>query len=96
MRPPWRLCVLLTALPLVAMQTRAGGAWVLWVEAPAGSDQWSVVARLPAKDECERRAVYLNDAEKTVAKTQRMTGESLDVFSCLPETVDPRPEGALR
>jgi len=96
MRRPWRLCLLLTALPLAAMQTGAGGPWVLWVEAPAGSDQWSLISRFPAKDDCERRAVRLNEAEQSVAKTERMTGESLDAFSCLPETVDPRPEGALR
>jgi hypothetical protein len=69
---------------LAPMRTAwAAEAWVLWVEAPVGSDQWSIAglreARFKAKEECER-----------------MTGDARDVFTCLPDTVDPRPEGALR
>lgn len=74
--------------------------WVLWVEAPTGSDQWSVAsvarATFTSHEECQRQAETLNELETTIAKMQRMTGESRDVFTCLPDTVDPRPEWALR
>ena len=94
----WRLSVV--ALVLTLAPTQAWAEWVMWVEAPLGSDQWSIASipqpRFKAKGECEKRAQQLNDTERLLAKIERMTGESRDVFSCLPDTVDPRPEGALR
>lgn len=94
----WRLSVVALVLTLAPMQ--AWAEWVMWVEAPLGSDQWSIASipqpRFKAKGECEKRAQQLNDTERLLAKIERMTGESRDVFSCLPDTVDPRPEGALR
>lgn len=70
-------------------------AWVLWVEEPVGSDQWSV-AHIPAprfatRDACERKATELNDLERSIASMQRSAGEARDRFSCLPDTMDPRP-----
>lgn len=74
--------------------------WVLWVEAPVGSDQWSVasVDRSPfaSREDCQRQADDLNTFELTVAKMQGASGKATDAFSCFPCTVDPRPEGALR
>lgn len=73
--------------------------WVLWVEAPTGSDQWSIAtapqSRFAAKDDCQRRADDLNVFEVTMHKMQRTGGEAHDSYSCQPCTVDPRPEGAL-
>jgi len=73
--------------------------WVLWVEAPMGSDQWSVV-RIPQSDfrtreECQQHAADLNALEVTLTKGEFTTGATHDVFTCFPCTVDPRPEGAL-
>ena len=69
--------------------------WVLWVEAPVGSDQWSVARiaspRFTARETCEDKARELNDLERSIATMQRSTGEARDQFSCLPDTVDPRP-----
>ena len=100
MARPWRISVAVIVLMAAAMQAWSASTWVLWVEAPAGSDQWSIAAmpepKFVAKEECERRAQALNDFEQFVAKMERMTGDSRDHFSCLPDTVDPRPEGALR
>lgn len=99
-----RLVIILTLSLLAAfapMHAALGRqAWVLWVEAPLGSDQWSIAgtsaSKFTAKDECERHALKLNEFEATIAKMERMTGDSRDGFACLPDTVDPRPEGALR
>jgi hypothetical protein len=91
------VALILTLSPIPA---RAAQAWVLWVEAPVGSDEWSIAPipepRFTAKEDCEQRAERLNDSEREIAKMQRMNGDSRDLFSCLPDTVDPRPEGALR
>jgi hypothetical protein len=69
--------------------------WVMWVEEPAGSDQWSVAhiaaPRFDTREACEKRATELNDLERSIATMQRSTGEARDQFSCLPDTVDPRP-----
>ena len=103
MRRAWRWMrfpLLATELALAPVKASAAEIWVLWVEAPAASDQWSIASippsRFTVKDECERRARYLNESERAIARMQRTTGESGDAFSCLPDTVDPRPEGALR
>jgi hypothetical protein len=94
----WALVVgILTSVPVQAWGTQA---WVLWVEAPVGSDQWSlpniVEPKFKDKAECDRRAQHLNDVEASVAKMERVGDDSRDVFTCLPDTVDPRPESALR
>jgi hypothetical protein len=79
--------------------TTSGSAecqWVLWVEAPLGSDQWSVPdspeTRFTEKETCQRHADVLNAFEATMAKGH---GGALDAFNCFPCTVDPRPEAAL-
>ena len=58
----WPRRILLALLCLLALGTSASAecAWVLWVEAPTGSDQWSVASvpqsRFTAQEGCQRRA----------------------------------------
>lgn len=88
---PIVFCVLLA----IAASAHAHCEWVLWVESPVGSDQWSVAratqSAFEAKGDGDRRAEALNDLERTVAEIERSTGEARDLFTCLPRTVDPRP-----
>ncbi|HEU5190338.1 MAG TPA: hypothetical protein VFX14_11665 [Methylomirabilota bacterium] len=79
----------------IRIVTIAVVVWVIWVEEPVGSDQWSV-AHIPAprfdtREACEQKAGELNDLERSIATMQRSVGEARDQFSCLPDTVDPRP-----
>ena len=93
---PLRLFVVVIVLTFLTIHAWAEPAWRLWVEAPLGSDQWSAGKNFVAKDECDKHAQKLNDFELTMARTEHMTGDSRDLFTCLPDTVDPRPEAALR
>jgi hypothetical protein len=93
--------VLITVVCSLMFTTSAHAecAWVLWVEAPTGSDQWSIAtvpqSRFTSKEHCQRSADDLNVFELTLHKMQRTGGEAHDAYSCQPCTVDPRPEGAL-
>jgi hypothetical protein len=76
-----RLCAALTLCGLLAFATTAAAAdcaWVLWVEAPAGSHQWSIASvpqsRFAAKGEClETRRLHgsLAGLEAGVARVVR-------------------------
>jgi hypothetical protein len=93
--------IFLSLLCFLTFSTPAAGEcpWLLWVEAPTGSDQWSVASvpqsRFTAKEECQRSADDLNAFELTMHRMQGTRGEAHDAYSCQPCTVDPRPEGAL-
>ena len=73
--------------------------WVLWVEAPVGSDQWSVAnvpqARFESREDCQKQAEDLGAFDRSLTKMHGGSGQAVDAFSCLPCTVDPRPEAAL-
>jgi hypothetical protein len=93
------LLAVLFALLGVAASASAECLWVLWVEGPTGSDQWSIAdspqSRFTAKADCQRRADELNAFELTMHRMQRTGGAAHDAYSCQPCTVDPRPEGAV-
>ena len=95
MRPLLALFLLLT----LTTPASAECACVLWVEAPQGSDQWSIASvpqsRFTTREACQQQADDLNAFELTVAKMQRADGDAHDVFSCYPCWVDPRPESAV-
>ena len=100
MTPRWPcILVILCCLLTFAPSAFAECAWLLWVETTMASDQWSVASvpepRFVRREDCQRQADGLNSFELTVAKMQGATGNARDAFSCLPCTVDPRPEGAL-
>ena len=98
------LPIRILALPIVALalgtvctsaEELIAAAWVLWVEEPVGSDQWSIAhmaaPRFDSRDACEHKADELNERERAIATMQRSVGGARDQFSCLPDTVDPRP-----
>ena len=96
--------LLRAGLPILCGLTLAGWAapdcaWMLWVESPQGSDHWSTPGagptRFRARTDCQRHADELNALERDIGRAEGASGEGRDTFTCLPCTVDPRPEGAL-
>jgi hypothetical protein len=95
----WQLSVVVIVLTLAPMHAGADSAWVLWTAAPVASDQWSIASvpksRFTAKDECDQHADRLI-LRRPWRKMERITGDSRDLFTCLLDDVDSRPEGVLR
>ncbi len=71
-------------------------AWVLWTERPTRSDQWSLSGTRGAfetKKECDQAARIGNEVEAKAlgaAQKQRRTPEPSALYTCFPDTVDPR------
>jgi hypothetical protein len=95
------LVVLLVSFGMLALATAASVqcAWVLWVEAPAGSKQWSVATwvhppRFTAKEHCEAARTTMNAMKAIDGRMHSLVSEANDAYSCLPDTVDPcKPKG---
>ena len=98
-RWPCIIAVMLWCLLAAIIPVWAERAWVLWVEAPLGADQWSVAnvpqSRFETREECQKHADDLDAFDRSLTKMHGASGQAIDAFSCLPCTVDPRPEGAL-
>jgi hypothetical protein len=95
--------VLLALLCLLTLTTAASAecAWVLWVEAPTGSDQWSVASapqsRFTAREDCQRRADDLNAFELTMSSAHRARGDTTPTAaSPAPSTQDRREHCSSR
>jgi hypothetical protein len=99
-RPRLVATIVFGCLLAVATSVFAENAWMLWAEVPAGSDHWTVAplpqSKFKAKEDCQRQAQELNEQELAIAKMERASEAAHDLFVYLPDTVDPRPEGALR
>jgi hypothetical protein len=95
------MCGLVALIGLLAFATPGSAEcpWVLWVETPLGSDQWSVPdtpeTRFSEKATCQHRADDLNAFVATMDRGHRVGGGAHDAFTCVPCTVDPRSEAAL-
>ncbi len=102
------ICGLSVVLVLVELgvkrphEQRTGGAWVLWMESPVHSKQWSL--RYPydppafeTKKECDEAARLAEAIETSALADAIKRGLRLEPrswFVCLPDTVDPRgPKG---
>jgi hypothetical protein len=82
----------------VAAPASAECAWVLWMESPVHSKQWSL--RYPydspafeTKKECDRAAQHaeaIQTSGLTDATKRGLPLEPRSWYVCLPDTVDPR------
>ncbi len=97
-----RRAALLAALSLLtsAVAAHAECAWILWMELPVGSAQWTLgktpSAAFEKRADCERMAQGAAAVRAAMADEAAKRGEKVEnaFFVCLPDTVDPRaPKG---
>jgi len=97
-----RRASLLGAFSLLTSAATAHGecAWVLWMERPTHSNQWSLSwtrGAFETKKECDQAARIGSEVEAKAlveAQKRRLTPKPSALYTCLPDTVDPRgPKG---
>ncbi len=97
------IVALALGLLLPAHIAEAACAWVLWMESPVHSKQWSL--RYPydrpafeTKKECDEAAERADAIQTSAAADAANRGTPLEPRSwyvCLPDTIDPRgPKGS--
>jgi len=71
-------------------------AWVLWMEMPVGSDHWRLARTrevvFQKQSDCEEVAQGANTYQAPLKDEAARRGETWQgaLFTCLPDTVDPR------
>jgi hypothetical protein len=100
MKHPARRASLIVVLRLLTSVGTASAecAWVLWVEQPSGSNQWSLSTNMKfvfdTSKECEQSAAVALDARirevEGQEKAWRLGLDAPKFFQCLPDAIDPR------
>jgi hypothetical protein len=89
MRGRWPyLLIAFVCLLAVATSASAECAWVLWLGSGSrsGNASWAPIIGYVSRDECYQAAKRRQD--------QEVATNSSNVYTCLPDTVDPRgPKG---
>ena len=103
-----RILIAMLCLLAFATSDAAECAWVLWMERPTHSNQWSLSYSRSAyetKKECDQDAKNANDGEmrafleaSKIENVQKYgVPQPTGLYTCLPDTVDPRgPKGGGR